>query len=147
MRYRTEKEEEKEEELEQAIHLNNRVFDDMKQSLDMTKRVCTDLKCNRRVFMPKPRPVKEECCLRTRKEAWVSEWTKCFMRETNGKGNQDHHQLDKEEMCGRTSLLKRVMDGELHIGESDKGKKVVVMDMDMYYNMSIVHTQQDLEVD
>ena len=50
-------------------------------------------------------------------------------------------------MCGRTSLLKRVMDGELHIGESDKGKKVVVMDMDMYYNMSIVHTQQDLEVD
>merc|ERR1711867_414439 len=39
------------------------------------------------------------------------------------------------------------MDGELHIGESDKGKKVVVMDMDMYYNMSIVHTQQDLEVD
>ena len=38
-------------------------------------------------------------------------------------------------------------DGELYIGQSDKGKKVVVMDMDTYYQMSVVHTRQDKEVD
>ena len=55
--------------------------------------------------------------------------------ETKGNGNQDHHQLDREEMAGRASLLKRVAAGEIHVSQSDKGKKIVVMDMDTYYNM------------
>ena len=45
------------------------------------------------------------------------------------------------------SLLKRISEGDLYVGESDKGKKIVVMDMDTYYRMSIVHTRQDKEVD
>ena len=97
--------------------------------------------------MPNARPVREECCLKTRKDTWKSEWAKCMASETKSRGNQDHHQLSKEEMIGRTSLMKRVSDGELYVGESDKGKRVVIMDLDTYYQMSIVHTQQDTEVD
>ena len=97
--------------------------------------------------MPQARSVKEECCLRTRKETWKSEWAKCLVKETKGKGNQDHHQLDHDEINGRMSLLRKVSEGDLYIGESDKGKKIVVMDMDTYYNMSFVHTVQDTELD
>ena len=67
--------------------------------------------------------------------------------ESKGRGSQDHHQLDGEDMAGRTSLLKRIAEGEIHVSQSDKGKKIVVMDMDTYYNMSIVHTKQDKEID
>ena len=42
--------------------------------------------------------------------------------------------------------MKRVSAGEIHISPSDEGKKIVAMDMDTYYNMSIVHTSQDQEV-
>ena len=58
--------------------------------------------------MPKARPVKEECCLKTRKEAWKTEWIKVVAAECRGRSSQDHHQLDGEEMAGRTSLLKRI---------------------------------------
>ena len=106
VRYKTEEEEEKEEEMEQVEHLNTRVFDEDRRTLDLSKKICTDQKQNRRVFMPQARPVKEECCLRTRKEAWKAEWVRCLMEETKGKGNQDHHQLSQEEITGRNSLLK-----------------------------------------
>ena len=96
--------------------------------------------------MPQAQPVKEECYLRTQKETWKSAWSKCVKEETRGKGSQDHHQLDGDELGGRKSLLKRVSAGEIHIGPSDKGKGSVAMDMDTYYNMSIIHTSQDQEI-
>ena len=101
--------------MEQEVHLNTRVFDDQRWTLDLSKRVCTDQKGNRRVFMPQARPVPEECCLKTRKQAWKQEWVKCTAEETKGRGCQDHHQLSKDEIAGRTSLLKRVSDGEILI--------------------------------
>ena len=146
-RYRTEEDEAKEEEVEQIGHLHTRVFNDKTKTLDLTKKVCTDQKSNRRVFMPLARPVKEECSLKARKDAWKTEWVRCTAAETRGKGSQDHHQLDQDEISGRNSLLKRIAEGEIHVSQSDKGKRIVIMDMDMYYNMSIVHTAQDTEVD
>ena len=83
--------------------------------------------------MPQPRPVKEECCLRTMKDSWKNEWVKCMASEAQGNSNQDHHQLTQEEMTGRASLMKRVAEGEVHVGQSDKGKRIVVMDMETYY--------------
>ena len=75
------------------------------------------------------------------------EWLKYLKAECRGKGSQDHHQLDTEEEAGRTSLMKRVSSGEIWIGPSDKGNGIVVMDMEMYLDISIVHTQGDREVD
>ena len=104
MRYKSVKELEEEEAMEQEVHVNNTVFNN--NTLDMSRRRCTDMKSNRRVFMPRARPVKEECTIRTHKEAWKSEWTRCLKEECRNRGSQDHHQLDPEEMAGCTRLLK-----------------------------------------
>ena len=47
---------------------------------------------------------------------------------------------------GRTSLLKRVSEGEILVTPSDKGKGVVVMDLDTNLEMSVVHTKEDKEI-
>lgn len=61
-------------------------------------------------------------------------------------GSQDHHQLLSQEMQGKKSLLKIITAGELHVSPSDKGKGLVVMALDMYHQMSVVHTEGDREV-
>ena len=37
-----------------------------REKVDLSKKICTDMKNNRRVFLPKGRPVKEESILETR---------------------------------------------------------------------------------
>ena len=49
-------------------------------------------------------------------------------------------------MIGHTSLLKRVSEGEILGTPSDKGKGIVVMDLDTYLEMSVVHTEGDKEI-
>ena len=96
--------------------------------------------------MPQPRPVKEECQIQTRREAWKREWIKYASTQTRKNGSQDHHQLTGDEITGRASLLKRIAEGELHISQSDKGKKIVVMSEDTYHNMAVKHVENDMEV-
>ena len=127
-------------------HLHTRIFQEDNNTLELSRRICTDQKNNRRVFLPQARPVKEECQLRTRKAAWKAKWSKCMMSVTKGKGCQDHHQLSSDEIAGRNSLRKRGSEGELHVSQSDKGKRIVVMDVQTYYEMAVVHTAQDVEV-
>ena len=67
VRFKSTKELEEEEAVEEGVHTNNLVFNG--RTLDMTRRVCTDMISNRKVFMPEVRPIKEECTIRTRKEA------------------------------------------------------------------------------
>ena len=62
-------------------------------------------------------------------------------------GSQEHLQLTKEESLGKASLVKRVSNGEIHISPSDKGKGLVVMSVDMYHRMCIVHTEADKKVE
>ena len=49
-------------------------------------------------------------------------------------------------MAGKASLTKRVAAGEIYIGESDKGKGLVVMSPETYHQMSKVHTEGDREI-
>ena len=84
--------------------------------------------------------------IRTRKEAWKAEWSRCLKEECRNRGSQGHHQLDAEEMAGHTSLLKRVSEGEIQVTPSYKGKGIVVMDLETYLEMSVVHTKEDKEL-
>ena len=54
------KEVEQDEGIEEVVYLNNRIFSEESITLEMAKRMCTDMKANRRVFMPLARPVKED---------------------------------------------------------------------------------------
>ena len=49
-------------------------------------------------------------------------------------------------MAGQTTLLKKVTEGSLHISQSDKDKKIVVMDLETYHKMAVKHTLKDTEV-
>ena len=60
--------------------------------------------------------------------------------------SQKHLQLDREEMAGKMTLIKRVSAGKIHVGPSYKGKGIVVMSTDMYHEMSVTHTEGDLKV-
>ena len=115
--------------------------------VSLEKKKCTSMKTNRRVFMPPPRPVKEECVIQARAAAYKSVWKHYLDTETKAGGNQEHHQLSRQERDRKKSLVKRVTAGELHIAPSDKGRSLVVMIVDMYHQMSLAHIEGDREVE
>ena len=147
VRMRKEKQEEEDQEVEEVVHRENREYKPERGEIDLSNKRCTQMKTNRRVFMPPYRPVKEECILQTRNQVWMDKWRRYRDEYCKKDGSQEHQQLTKDEIKGKTSLLKRVSAGELYIGPSDKGKGVCVMSVEMYDKMSIVHTEGDTEVD
>ena len=63
-------------------------------------------------------------------------------------GEQDlSKQLSKHQILGRKKLSKRVAKGKLRISTSDKGKRVVVMPLEMYEKVTERHTTKDKIVD
>ena len=96
--------------------------------------------------MPPPRPVKEECVLQTRQEAWMEVWRRYVGKECRARGSQEHNQLTKQEIAGKVSLLKRVNAGEIHVSPSDKGKGMVVMPTEMFHKMCSSHLKDDTKV-
>ena len=44
------------------------------------------------------------------------------------------------------AFLKRTRSGEIHISPADKGSSIVVMPLQMYFDMVETHTKKDLEV-
>ena len=146
VRYRSESDVEEEEKIEEIAFLENREFIQEKNSVSLARKVCTGMKTNRRVFLPAHRPVKEECNLETRRAAWMREWNEYREKNCDTKGSQEQHQLSAEERQGKVSLMKRVAAGELYVGQSDKGKGLVVMTTDLYHQMSVVHTKEDQKI-
>ena len=58
------KEQDENEELMEAVEAESRsTYTRNNRMLDMSKRLATDTKCNRRVYLPKERPIKEEADL------------------------------------------------------------------------------------
>ena len=146
-RMKDEDEIEEEENNDDIVTLEEREYNEEKVEVRLTKKKCTNMKTNRRVYMPPARPVKEECVLQTRENAWMEEWRRYRGEECGKEGSQQHHQLTREECLGKASLLKRVSKGEIHISPSNKGKGLVVMSTDLYHDMSVVHTLGDKKVD
>ena len=58
---------------ENVIELEAReIFDPERKTLNMGKRVATDIKTNQRIYLPGPRPAKEEAEMLVRKDIWES---------------------------------------------------------------------------
>ena len=133
MRYKDEQTVEEEEKVEEVVFLENRKHNEERRTVNLGKKICTDMKNNRRVFLPKGRPVKEESNLETRNLVWSSIWKEYRKENCCPNGSQEHLQLSKEEMAGKASLSKRIAAGEIYVGQSDKGKGLVVMTPDTYH--------------
>ena len=113
--------------------------------LDMGNRRATDCKNNRRTYLSKARPLLEEAELLLRREAWDMVVKKYIEKHCNLKGNQNVNNLNESEQRGLRSLLKRVMDKEIVINSSDKGKRLVVSTLKSYEEQGKVHTSKDKE--
>ena len=106
------------------------------------------MKVNRRIVFPPGRDSKEEAEMEVRKQTWMEIASRYIRDNCKNKGEQDlSKQLTKEQIVGRVKLSKRVAKGELHISSSDKGKRVVVMPLEMYEKVTERHTTKDKIVD
>ena len=134
-----------EEEADREVHMVKRVYKDEVKKLDMGNRRSTDMKASRRVIFPPGRPVKEEAKIETRIGIW-KEVIEKYIREKTEEGGKQSVNLDSSQKRGREKINKRVMNREIHVSPSDKGKGIVVMPLTMYSKLVEDHTSKDKEV-
>ena len=137
-----------EEDIDKISFLENRVFDEEAKTVRMEKVRCTDMKVNRRIVFPGGRNPKEEAEIEVRKQTWLEIVNKYISENCkNEEKEQDlTKQMSGDQIAGRKKLQQRVRKGEIHISCSDKGKRVVVMPLDMYEKVTARHTVNDKKV-
>ena len=59
---------EEDQEVEEQVFLDNRIYQEETKSVDLGHKKCTKMKTSRRVFFPPGRPTKEEAGIETRVE-------------------------------------------------------------------------------
>ena len=96
-----------EEKVEEVVAMEEREFQSEEESVSLEKKRFTSMKTNRKVFMQPPRPVKEECIIQARAEAWKSVWRQYKDSETMAGDSQICHQLSRQEIEGKKSLVKK----------------------------------------
>ena len=96
-------------------------------TINMGRKKATDMPNNRRVFMPPPRPVKEESLLAARKNVWDNVTNDFIGKGCDKDGNQVDCNLIKGQREGLRMLRKRIKEGELVVCKSDKGKRLTVI--------------------
>ena len=111
----------------------------------MGRRRATDLKCNSKVFLPKPLSANEEAFFAVRKEKYL-EVFKEYIKEKTDEGKQKSN-LTKNEKSGLDKLLKRIKAGEIVTMATDKSGKLAVTSRENYIKMGEAHTSKDIEVD
>ena len=74
VRYKDVQELEEEEKIDGIAFCETREFREEDRKVSLARKQCTNMKTNRRVFMPSPHQVKEECILQTREDAWMEEF-------------------------------------------------------------------------
>ena len=115
-------------ELIKKMNYNDRiVYNREEHKIDLTNRCATDMKNNRRVFLPKGRPPNEEAELRLRAQMWKSKVEEYVKEKCDPKGNQVEDNLNAQLKRGLEFLIKKTKEGELIVIGSDKGNTVAVL--------------------
>ena len=136
-----EDQETEEEEMErQRIESQARdIINDEGDSVDMRRLRATDMKNNRHVMMPGPSGVVVEAENKVREDIWVGEYRKYMDEFCNVEGEQIHSNIPVSLRLALKGLQRKVAKKELVVCQADKGKKIVVMDTDMYLKMAEDH--------
>ena len=138
---------ETEEEEEDKIELELReIFNPEEGSLDMTKRLVTDTKTNQRIFLPGPRPAKEEAELLVRRMTW-ERTTELFIQQyCKENGELTESNLSDKEKSGLKKILKRIKNGEIVVTQTDKSGKLAVNSYDSFVEQGRKHVKDDKEI-
>ena len=125
LEYFIEEDEEKQSEL-----FTRETFDPATKTFDFRKKRATDVKTNQRIYLPEPRPFKEEAELTVRNEQWLEEVVKYRKSHCDEEGNIRECNLSRQEKSGLRKLRERVKSGEIVIGTTDKSGKLCVSSME-----------------
>ena len=144
---RTDEEGEKEDEENERIEIRMReIYDPENETVDLRKRMATDVKTNQRVFLPQPRPAREEAELMVRTERLERIVSKYMEENCNEKGEIIETNITNQQKRGLKKLLKRVKEGEIVVTTTDKSGKLCVCSWDNYINQGRKHINGDREV-
>ena len=108
---------------------------------DDRKRRTTDLKECSRVTLPKPLKEKDEALIEIRRDVIGKIFTD--HRDANCKKDLQKSNLDKDELEGLESLLKKIQKKEVLVLKTDKSGKFYIVSQEEYRKMGAVHTSKD----
>ena len=135
---------EEEESLTQMLENAARdVVEEDKVTVNHGKRRATDMRNNRRVFMPGPGPTRVEASHAVRVGVWVDTFAKYRRLHCKEDGTPKKTNLSAGQELALKSLARKVARLEVIIMEVDKGKRFVVTDQATYLAMANDHTRKD----
>ena len=123
------------------------MLDPVNKVFDFRKKRTTDIKTNQRVYLPEPRPLREESELSVRNDIWEAEIRKYRSEHCDEEDVQTESNLSESEKRGLKKLKKRADAGEIVIGTTDKSGKLCVSSFDSYVRQGRKHVGDDRAVD
>ena len=116
-------------------------------TVNLGKKCATDMRNNRRVFMPGPAPVKVEASHTVRMGVWTDVFSRYRKTHCNEEGVPARSNLTVDQQLALKSLGKKIAKLELILMEADKGKRFVATDQATYLAMAADHTAKDRPVE
>lgn len=124
-------------------HEQNGYFNENKNELDFTKMRTTDMKRNKRVFLPEPSNIELQTKRQNLKYALMD-----TVRNFNSDfGDSDQYNLNDSEKIGLQKLQKCIRNNELIVNSTDKSKRLSVNKPENYREDMKVHYENDQVVD
>ena len=139
--------EEPDKEMEMLDLYSRETYDPVNKVFDFRKKRTTDIKTNQRVYLPEPRPMREESELSVRNDIWEAELRKYRSEHCDEEDVQTDSNLTASEKRGLKKLKKRADAGEIVIGTTDKSGKMCVSSFESYVRQGRKHVGDDRAVD
>ena len=109
----------------------------------MAKQRATDLKANKKVYLPKAMETRAEARLDVRQEKYRKTYNAFIKEACNKKGEQETN-LTASQARGLKTLKTRISKGELLVIPTDKSKKMAVTTREAFLEMGRA-TQTNIE--
>ena len=122
------------------------IYDPDTLTYNLGKLKATDVRNNPKIYLPKPRPYREEQVLESKEQVYLDTWMAYQNEHCNAKGDQLETNLTNSEERGKDKLLKRVELGEIIISETDKSQNFTVSTPDSYIEQGNKHVAKDRKI-
>ena len=114
--------------------------------MNFGKQKATDLRQNPRIYLPKPRPPKEEAFLEAKEHMYQQTWYNYQNQYCDQKGNQLESNLTPKVMRGVYKINKRQANGKFIVSNTDKSTHFTVSTPTSYEMQGEVHIGNDREI-
>ena len=114
--------------------------------MDFQRQKANNMRANPRIYLPKPRPRKEEVIMEAKEALW-GEVTEEYIKEycTND-GSLKMSDLTKSQVAGHKSLMKKRKEGEVVVSTTDKFGKMTLSTPENYELQGQKHIRNDVKI-